>query len=342
MVSRNKKHAGEVMKAEKINKLKMIKIWEILSQETDEEHPMTTNELLEKLQALGIECNRKTLYADIDALNEFGYEIMCKHSRSNEYYVEDRAFSVAELRILMDAIQAADFITENKSAQFIDKIANLAGTRSGEVLKDHVIAFNNTKTDNEHIYYIVDTINEAIAQQHKIKFLYFDYDTKHNRQYRKDGKFYYVNPYTTLMDNDKYYLIGYDDFQKKIWHYRVDRMEQVSVSRHPMSYFDEIAKFDVRAYKKQLFGMFSGEESEVTFKVSKKLIDVIYDVFGVGTHLMNYDDEYFLFTATVQLSPQFYGWCCSFGNELKIISPARVVNRAKDYVEGLRELYKND
>lgn len=195
------------MKSDKINKLKMIKILEILSQETDENHPMTTNELLAKLESLGIECNRKTLYADIDALNEFGYEIMCKHSRSNEYYVVDRTFSIAELRILMDAIQAADFITESKSKQFVDKIANLAGTRSGEVLKDHIVAFNNTKTDNEQIYYIVETINEAIAQQHKVKFLYFDYDTNHNREYRKTGKFYYVNPYATVMDGDKYYLM---------------------------------------------------------------------------------------------------------------------------------------
>ena len=329
------------MKSDKINKLKMIKIWEILSQETDEDHPMTTNDLLSKLQALGIDCNRKTLYADIDALNEFGYEIMCNHSRSNEYYVVDRTFSIAELRILMDAIQAADFITDNKSQQFVDKIANLAGTRRGEVLKDHLIAFNNTKTDNEQIYYIVETINEAIAQQHKVKFQYFHYDTKRNKKYKKE-KFYYVNPYATVMDNDKYYLIGYDDFQKKMWHYRVDRMEQVSVSRHPMSFFDEITKFDIRNYKRQLFGMFSGKEIDVTFRAHEKLIDAIYDVFGVDTKLISLGDEYFQFSAKVQLSLQFYGWCYSFGDMLKICSPAFVVNEAKEYIEKLKELYKND
>lgn len=329
------------MKSDKINKLKMIKIWEILSQETDENHPMSTNELLEKLENLGIVCTRKTLYADIDALNEFGYEILCNHSRSNEYYVIDRTFSVAELRILMDAIQAADFITENKTCQFIDKIACLAGTRSGEVLKDHLIAFNNTKTDNEQIYYIVETINEAIAQQHKVKFQYFHYDTKRNKKYKKE-KFYYVNPYATVMDDDKYYLIGYDDFQKKMWHYRVDRMEQVSVSRHPMSVFEEVSKFDIRNYKRQLFGMFSGKEIDVTFRAHEKLIDAIYDVFGVDTKLISLDNEYFQFSAKVQLSSQFYGWCYSFGDMLKICSPAFVVNEAKEYIEKLKELYQND
>ena len=326
------------MKSDKINKLKMVKIWEILSQETDENHPMTTNELLSKLEALGIDCNRKTLYADIDALNEFGYEIMCNHSRSNEYYVVDRTFSVAELRILMDAIQAADFITDNKSSQFIDKVANLAGTRRAEVLKDHLIAFNNTKTDNEQIYYIVETINEAIAQQHKVKFQYFHYDTKRNKKYKKE-KFYYVNPYATVMDNDKYYLIGYDDFQRKMWHYRVDRMEQVSVSRHPISYFDEIEQFDISNYKRQLFGMFSGEEVDVTFEAHEKLIDVIYDMFGVDTKLKAISDDYFQFTATVQLSSQFYGWCCSFGDMLKVVAPTTVVNMLEDYISNLIHTY---
>ncbi len=326
------------MKSDKINKLKMIKIWEILSQETDENHPMTTNELLSKLEALGIDCNRKTLYADIDALNEFGYEIMCNHSRSNEYYVVDRTFSVAELRILMDAIQAADFITDNKSSQFIDKVANLAGTRRAEVLKDHLIAFNNTKTDNEQIYYIVETINEAIAQQHKVKFQYFHYDTKRNKKYKKE-RFYYVNPYATVMDNDKYYLIGYDDFQHKMWHYRVDRMEQVSVSRHPISYFDEIEQFDISNYKRQLFGMFSGEEVDVTFEAHEKLIDVIYDMFGVDTKLKAISGDYFQFTATVQLSSQFYGWCCSFGDMLKVVAPTTVVNMLEDYISNLIHSY---
>ena len=326
------------MKSDKINKLKMIKIWEILSQETDENHPMTTNELLSKLETLGIDCNRKTLYADIDALNEFGYEIMCNHSRSNEYYVVDRTFSVAELRILMDAIQAADFITDNKSSQFIDKVANLAGTRRAEVLKDHLVAFNNTKTDNEQIYYIVETINEAISQQHKVKFQYFHYDTKRNKKYKKE-KFYYVNPYATVMDNDKYYLIGYDDFQRKMWHYRVDRMEQVSVSRHPISYFDEIEQFDISNYKRQLFGMYSGDTKEVTIRAHNDLMDVIYDLFGPKTKLSRYNENEFVFTTQVQISPQFFGWCCSFGDKLKVVEPDSIVNELEDYVYDLFQMY---
>ena len=245
------------MKSDKINKLKMIKIWEILSQETDEDHPMTTNDLLSKLQALGIECNRKTLYADIDALNEFGYEIMCNHSRSNEYYVVDRTFSIAELRILMDAIQAADFITDNKSQQFVDKIANLAGTRRGEVLKDHLIAFNNTKTDNGDIYYNVETITAAIHQNKKVKFTYFDYDISHKRQYRKEGKFYYMNPYALVMDNDNYYFLGCDKFHDNMISFRVDRMEQVQVSRHDKEDLELLRKFDLQNYKKQLFSCFA-------------------------------------------------------------------------------------
>ena len=152
------------MKMNKIFKLKLVKIWEILSQETDEENPMGTTALLSKLRELGIECDRRTLSADIDALNECGYEILCRRSTSNVYYVKNRKFSIAEIRIMMDAVQAAGFITDDETEKFIDKLTFLAGSRRGETLKDNFIAYNTTKTDNPDIYHNVETITEAIQQ----------------------------------------------------------------------------------------------------------------------------------------------------------------------------------
>ena len=158
---------------DKILKLKLVKIWEILSQETDEDHPMGTTAILEKLREIGIECDRRTLYADIEALNACGYEILCRRSTSNVYYVKDRKFSIAEIRIMMDAVQAAGFITDQETEKFIDKLAFLAGSRRGETLKDNLVAYNNTKTDNPDIYRNVETITEAIQQNKKVKFTYF-------------------------------------------------------------------------------------------------------------------------------------------------------------------------
>ena len=327
------------MKTDKILKLKLVKIWEILSQETDEDHPMGTTELLKKLRSIGIECDRRTLYADIDALNECGYEILCRRSTSNLYYVMDRKFSVGEIRIMMDAVQAAGFITDKQTDRFVEKLAFLAGSRRGEALKDNIVAFNATKTDNPSTYYNVEIITDAIQNNKKVKFTYFDFDTKHKKVYRRDGKFYYMNPYALVMDNNNYYFLGYDMFHKNMMHYRVDRMDQVQVSRHDKDEVDGFDTFDIKKHKKQLFGMYSGVEQEVKIRIDKSLLDTVFDVFGVDTHFIKIDDTMYEFTAAVQLSPQFYGWCCSFGDKLKVVAPSAVVNELENYVKSLMEVY---
>ena len=327
------------MKTDKILKLKLVKIWEILSQETDEEHPMGTTELLKKLAAMGIHCDRRTLYADIEALNECGYEILCQRSTSNMYYVMDRKFSVGEIRIMMDAVQAAGFITDKQTDRFVEKLAFLAGSRRGETLKNNIVAFNATKTDNPSTYYNVEIITEAIHNNKKVKFTYFDFDSHHKKVYRREGKFYYINPYALIMDNNNYYFLGYDIFHDNMMHYRVDRMDQVQVSRHDKDEIKGFEKFDIKKHKKQLFGMYSGTAQEVKIRIDKKLMDVIYDVFGVATKFIQVDENIYEFTAEVQLSPQFYGWCCSFGDKLKVIYPSIVVDTLKEYIEELRSNY---
>ena len=327
------------MKSDKILKLKLVKIWEILSQETDEENPMGTTALLNKLAELGIECDRRTLYADIEALNACGYEILCRRSTSNMYYVQDRKFSIAEIRILMDAVQAAGFITDNQTGIFVEKLAVLAGSRKGEALKSNIVAFNDTKTDNGDIYHNVETITNAIQSNKKVKFTYFDFDYHHKRIYRKEGKFYYINPFALIMDNNNYYFLGYDMYHSNMMHFRVDRMDCVQVSRHDKEELKEFKKFDIKNYKKQLFGMYGGESAEIRIRFDKSLSDVIFDVFGADTRFSVFDDTMYEFTAKVQLSPQFYGWCCSFGDKLKIVAPSTVADALKEYIAKLNKLY---
>ena len=165
---------------EKYNRIRPLKIWEILQRETDEDHPMGTEELRAKLLEFGIDAHRTTIYEDIKLLNECGYEIMSRRGRSNQYYVMDRKFSNPEIHILLDAVQAASFITDKKTAELVDKIAQLAGSQKGLVLKKNIVQFNTAKSSNESIYYNVNEIVTAINNRQKIIFLYFDYDNKHN------------------------------------------------------------------------------------------------------------------------------------------------------------------
>jgi predicted DNA-binding transcriptional regulator YafY len=315
-----------------------LKLWELLCQNTDVEHPMGTPEILERLAEMGIDCDRRTLYDDIKTLNHFGYEVECVRGASNEYSVDRGDFDVTELRILMDAVEASNFITEKKTKEFVGKIASLAGSRRAEVLKRNVVAFNSAKSTNEHIYYIVNEIANAINEKKKIEFSYFDYNENHECVYRKDGKKYLVNPYATVLSGDKYYLACYDDKHGNIAHYRVDRMKNVLMTDEPISPSDKIKDFDITKHKTQVFDMFVGETKTVKMKISKKLIDIVFDKFGIVK--MNVaDDGTIIFSAPVQVSPMFISWACSFGKELEVLSPPTVVNEVKEHIALLYEQY---
>ena len=325
---------------ESLNRIRLLRIWEILNRETDEDHPMGTETLREKLLEGGIDCHRVTLYEDIKLLNEAGYEIMTRRGRSNQYYVMDRKFSNPEVHILMDAVQAASFITEKKTAELVDKIAHLAGSQKAAVLKKNIVQFNTAKSTNESIYYSVSEIVTAINNRQKIIFLYFDYDSNHNRVYRRDGHHYVVSPFATIFADGHYYLVIYDKRYNKMTHYRIDRMDKVELIDELADMPPEELAFDAGTYKKQLFGMFSGEATNVTIEMSSHLMDVVFDLFGEKTKIMSYGDDKIRFSADVQISDLFFGWCSSFGENLKLIAPPNVLEDYKVYLRNVETQYQ--
>lgn len=303
---------------------------------------MGTETLREKLLEGGIECHRSTLYEDIKLLNENGYEILTRRGRSNQYYVMDRSFSTPEVHILMDAVQAASFITEKKTAELVDKISELAGSQKGLVLKKNIVQFNTTKSTNESIYYSVSEIVTAINNRQKIIFLYFDYDSNHNRVYRKNGHHYVVSPFATIFADGHYYLVIYDNRYNKLTHYRIDRMEKVEmIEDHADMPPDELA-FDIVNHKKQLFGMFSGETTAVTIEMDRFLLDAVFDLFGDKTRIISNGENTVRFTVDVQVSDLFFGWCCSFGTKLKLLGPEATVEQFKEYTQGVINHYNNE
>lgn len=329
---------------EKTNKIKLLKLWELLSQQTDPEHPMGTPEIIKRLKEMGIDCDRRTLYDDIKTLNAYGFEVECTRGSSNEYSVDVGSFDLTELRILMDAVQASDFITEKKTAVLIDKIAQLAGSHRAEILKQNIVAFNNAKSQNEHIYYAVNEITNAINEGKKIEFIYFNYDTNHERVYRKttqdELKHYVVNPYATVFSDDKYYLVCYDDKHKTLGHYRVDRMEHVRVLDESITPLEAIKGFDIKDHKKQVFSMYVGDCKRVVIEAEPSLVDVIFDKFG--DIKITDKGDYVRFETDVQVSPTFIAWCCSFGNRMRVVSPPTVVHSIKEYTHELYYLYSKN
>lgn len=328
------------MGKQNFSKIKLLKIWEMLKQDTDEQHSLTTNQIIEKLKLAGIECDRKTLYQDIATLNAYGYEIIQRRGQhNNSYYVVDRSFDVPELRILIDAVQAASFITEKKTAEFIDKISALGGSNRAEILKKNIVEFNTAKHTNENIYYSIDKIDEAILSERKIIFKYFDYDLHGNRVFRKDGHRYVANPIIMVFSNDNYYLVCYHDNHTTLTNYRIDRMTEVSVLDTPINKDARPKGIDLCNYRKQVFSMFGGEQTAVTLETTPDLIDVVFDKFGEQTKITEIGNNKIQFTAEIQISNMFFGWCCSFGEKMKIVAPQEIKEQFTEYLNRLCQNY---
>lgn len=329
------------MKQEKAYKIKLVKILEILQQDSDEDHYIETSEILNKLFEMGIKCDRRTLYNDIAVLNEYGYEVLCEKQagKSNRYCVADRGFDVPELRILIDAINAASFVTPKKSEKLIDKIAVLGGSHRAELLKRNITWLNIAKHTNEQIYYTIDKLDRAISESKKVSFYYFKYDAQGNKVYRKDKKRYIENPYALVFSNEKYYLVSYNQKHDSILHYRVDRMDSVTIEDINRILPPRDIEFDLTAHMNQVFDMFKGEEKAVTINIDDNLIDVVRDKFGESIKFEDLGNGRCRTTIRVQVSPLFYSWCCSFPNRMEIVAPLEVVGGMKELIASLDKQY---
>lgn len=323
------------MKRDNVRKIKLLKLLELLRQNTDDEHPMTTQAILTALTAADIPCDRRTVSQDIALLNELGYEVMSTMvGHEKGYYVEDRSFSVAELKILIDAVHASSFITEKKSDELIVKLAALAGTHRAEVLTRGMVAFNTRKHSNEHIFYNVDRLEQAILAQKKILFRYFDLDENAQRVYRREGHRYVVEPIALVFNEDNYYLTCYSSRHDSTSNYRVDRMDSVEVLDEPCGERAVELRAQVGEYTEQAFKMYGGEQTDVVLEFDRALIGAVYDRFGEDTKMIPVGDRC-VATVRVRLSPVFWGWIFQFAGEMSILSPAHVVESYRTQAENV-------
>lgn len=319
------------MAQDNYRKIKLLKLLELLRLDTDEQHPMTTNQICTRLDEMGIICDRRTLSKDIALLNEQGYEIMdTTVGHEKGYYVEDRSFSIPELKILMDAVQAASFITEKKTAELLEKIAALGGSHRAEILKSNIVNFKTTKHSNEHIFYNVDALEQAISEQKKILFRYFTLDENGGKVYRRDGHRYVVEPIALVFNEDNYYLLCYSSRHEKTSTYRVDRMDSVSVLDDPITDTAIALKAEIADYTEQVFKMYAGEVYDLVIEFSDELIGTVFDKFGEDTKMIRSGDHKCVATVKVQTSPVFWGWLFQFAGQMKILSPEELAAEYKE------------
>ncbi|MCD8105687.1 MAG: WYL domain-containing protein [Lachnospiraceae bacterium] len=319
-------------------KIKLVKLVELLRQESDEQHPLTTVQICDYMMKYDIPCDRRVVSRDVAILNELGFEVLETWvGKKKGYYVEDRSFSTPELKILIDAVQAASFITESKSNELIDKLANLGGTHSAEILKGNLVCFNTRKHNNKSIYYNVGALEDALQRKKKVIFLYYDIDINREKAYRRDGHHYVVEPVALVYNEDNYYLVTYSSRHDDTANYRVDRMERVEVIDEDISEKALSLRSEVVEYTEQAFKMYGGSKQTIVLEFDSKLIGAVYDRFGEKVTMMPSGENRVVATVDVQLSPTFWGWLFQFGKQMRVISPDEMVKEYRSRLEEVLE-----
>ncbi len=326
-------------------KEKLLYLQKIMLEKTDENHALTAAEIMELLSGYGIQTERKALYDDLHVLETFGLDICRTRTSTVRYFVGSRDFEVAELKLLVDAIQSSKFITHSKSLRLIHKLEGLVSENEGRQLQREVVVTNRVKTFNEQIYYIVDEIHSAISDNKKISFRYMKWDVdfagnkKIIRVERHPGKNYIISPFALCWDDEYYYLVGFDSEAEKIKHFRVDKMENISIINMERDGTEKFEKFNLAHFAKSVFSMFGGEECEVKLCVDNDLIGVIVDRFGSDIYIARESENSFLVRINVILSPQFYAWLFGLGKQVTILSPERAKSEFKAKIQELSALY---
>lgn len=328
-----------------MQKQKLLYLRRIMLEKTDENHGLTSSEILAELAAYGIQAERKSLYDDLQVLEKFGMDICKTKSSTVKYYVGSRDFELPELKLLVDAIQSSKFITEKKSFSLIHKLEGLASVYEGKELQRQVVISNRAKTMNERIYYLVDNIQNAIATDRKISFRYYRWELDYSgmekivkrEKVKADG--YVASPWALCWDDENYYLIAYDSSSNSIKHYRVDKMDKIRLLDEPRDGGKTFEKFDLAGYSKGVFSMFGGTKTNVRLSVDNDCVGVIADRFGKDIYVTKESDSTFSVSVDVMTSKQFYAWVFGLGGKVRIISPQNVVDEFKKQLENVNESF---
>ncbi len=322
-------------------KLKLLYLAQIFSEETDEDHGLTLAEIAQRLSRLDINAERKTLYQDFEELRRFGMDICTnQEGKSFRYFLGSRTFQLPELKLLVDAVQSSRFITEQKSRELIKKLETLTSRSNANQLQRQVLIAGRIKTMNESIYYNVDGLHTAIAKERQIQFRYFRWGPDKTMILRHNGELYTVSPWHLCWDDENYYLVAYDSASGRIKHYRVDKMKNITITDLPRDGAETMEHLDLTIYTRRLFGMFGGEPIRVTLEGNDDMINVLIDRFGDEIPLSRKDGDRAETRVDVAVSPQFLGWVASFGGKLTVTSPPSVKEQMRTLARKLSEQYE--
>lgn len=321
------------------HKLALLLMLRELLQKTDEEHTLNAADLVRVLESYGYNADRRTIYSNVEILQDFGIDVQ-KREDSPGYYIGERDFELPELKLLVDAVQSSKFITEKKSKELIDKLMKLTNEQKAKELNRYVYIRNRMKSGNEKVYYNVDDLHNAMNGDRQIAFQYGEWNTAKRLVARRDGRKYRVSPWALTWDDENYYLIAYDEEDSRIKHFRVDKMLRIESLDAPRSGRTHFQDFDLAAFAKKTFGMYGGPDADVTLRCRKHLVGVLIDRFGTDIMIVPEQGEYIHAHVLVSVSPQFFGWVTGLGEDMEIAAPESVRKEYQKYLKGILKTYR--
>ena len=320
---------------ENSSKLRFAYLYRVLNERTDEDHPLSTSQIIDILvEEYDYEPHRTTISKDIELLKELGIDVCKIESTQNKYFIGDRKFEIPEIKLLSDAVSSSKFITEKKSKELISKLLSLTSKYQADILRKDIIFDKTVKPINKHIYYIVEAINRAIISSRKITFKYYEYDADKNKKLKNNGKSYILSPYNLIWNNDYYYVVGYSEKHKEIASFRVDRIEKAPVVLDEKSQ-PAPENFDIKEYSKSVFDMFKGEKVTAQLKCDNDMMKVIIDRFGEDVRTVPCGEDSFIAVVEVSRSPKFFAWVFGFEGKIKIDEPKNLKDRYREMIENI-------
>ena len=313
-------------------KFKFTYLMKIMLAKTDDEHALTMSQIMDELEKYDVTAERKSIYADFqDMTDKFGIEIIKEQiGRETYYHVGSREFELAEVKLLIDAIQSSKFITQTKSRELINKIKSNVSEHQAKQLQRQVYINDRVKAMNESVYYNVDDIHTAIYLNKKIRFKYYKWNVDKKLVPRHNGDWFVVSPWALTWDDENYYLVAFDDLDHRVKHYRVDKMMRISIEDEKRDGKEEFKNFDMAEYSKATFGMYQGTKTNVKIEFANYMCGVFIDRFGKDISIRKVDEEHSEINVSVNVSPQFFGWIFSLGKDVRVVGPSEVVKQMKE------------
>ena len=325
------------------SKLKTLMVYKYLNRYSDEDNPLSTTDLIAMLAKDGITCERKSIYSDVSALKQIGVDIITVTSPKRGFFIASRTFQIPEVRLLIDAVNSAGFITPKKSDELINKLKELLSESQSKDISSQVYSEDVNKCDNEQIYIIIDQLDEAINSGKKVKFIYKTRNIDKENKKNYTSKTFTVSPYAMLWKNDRYYLVCNKSSHDNLMNLRLDRIKKIEIINEPVRDLSEVSEysgeFNAADYSSKMFNMFSGEFGKVKLICELDILEQIVDRFGKKAHLTAVDSEHFAAEIEVAISDGFVSWVMQFGNKIKVAEPESLAQKIKEKAQSIADMY---